>query len=591
LVVAKFTTCQIIIFETRILLVSTEYTTAVVSMLITLVLTLVSTISRIYSGDVEAPVCPQLSQSNWPIAHSNTWNSDVSGQQGPGLKDRNVQLILNGGSVSDIAQILLAADSITLTQSNVKGYSWGSGVSGIFQIYVNATDAVVVNTLFRDVGLDSYHGGYSLLTKDGTYYVATKTSIKAYNNEVPLDFTTPIKEVNEYFVTGLADGEHIVGLTISFEADDAYLIYATTLGKVGAASLDFKRTSNTVQVTGNDEVAAPSHFISNSIAFDGDNGGIYVCTSKSMVKLNWNGAKKIITNSWRTDYGDGADDWHWGRLGPGCGTSPTIMGPSGKPEYVVITDGENPMNIRFYNVRSGKEVGKHTVSFGGATGGNSTTDQSITVYGYKAVVVNNYIQSKVTPFCSEYFAKLPGVTDALVHECPYIFGSYVNGIEQFELNPVTGSVRSVWSNADVSCTSVIPVLSASNDVFYCIGKRSREIEKLRDVFTVEAVDWHTGRSLYHVKLSSSLLYNGLYAGTIIGTEHDIVMGSLAGVIRLSPGNDSMEGVSRKGMSRIIEDASGISPVWKIFELMGAWNELGHVPTADEVEALGLDIRF
>jgi len=25
--------------------------------------------------------------------------------------------------------------------------------------------------------------------------------------------------------------------------------------------------------------------------------------------------------------------------------------------------------------------------------------------------------------------------------------------------------------------------------------------------------------------------------------------------------------------------------------MGAWNELGHIPTADEVEALGLDIRF
>lgn len=179
--------------------------------------------------------------------------------------------------------------------------------------------------------------------------------------------------MNEFFVSGLVDGEHIVGLTISFEDIDAYLIYATTLGKVGAVSLDFKRTSNIVQIEGNDEVATPSHFISNSIAFDGDNGGIYACTSKSMIKLNWNGVKKTISNSWRTDYGDGADDWHWGRLGPGCGTSPTIMGPSGKPEYVVITDGENPMNIRFYNVHSGKEVGKHTVSFGGATGGNSTT--------------------------------------------------------------------------------------------------------------------------------------------------------------------------------------------------------------------------
>ena len=576
---------------------------------VTLVFILIAIISNAFGGKIEAPMSPLLSQSNWPIAHSSTWNSDVSGQQGPGPKDRSIQLVLNGESVSDISQILLAADSITLTQSSVDGYSWGSGVSGIYQIYVNVTDAVVVNTLFRDVNFE-YHGSYSLLTKDGTYYAAAKTSLQAYNNEVPFDFTTPIKKVNEFFVTGLVEGEHIVGLTISFEDNDAYLIYATTLGKVGAVSLDFKRTSNTVQITGNDEVTIPSHFISNSIAFDGDNGGIYACTSKSMIKLNWNGVKKTISNSWRTDYGDGADDWHWGRLGPGCGTSPTIMGPSGKPEYVVITDGENPMNIRFYNVHSGKEIGKHTVSFGGATGGNSTTgesmmllflfaarilqiiynhvllltliDQSITVYGYKAVVVNNYVQSQVTPFCSEYFAKLPGVTDALIHECPYIFGSYVNGIEQFELNPLTGAVRSVWSNANVSCTSVVPVLSAANEVFYCIGKRSREVEKLRDVFTVEAIDWRTGRSLYHVKLSPSLLYNGLYAGTIIGTEHDLVMGSLAGVIRLTPGSDD---------SAIIEDASAISPVWKLFELMGAWNEVGHVPTTEEIEALGLNIRF
>jgi len=576
---------------------------------VTLVFILIAILSNAFGGKIEAPMSPLLSQSNWPIAHSSTWNSDVSGQQGPGPKDRNIQLVLNGESVSDISQILLAADSITLTQSSVDGYSWGSGVSGIYQIYVNVTDAVVVNTLFRDVNFE-YHGSYSLLTKDGTYYAAAKTSLQAYNNEVPFDFTTPIKKVNEFFVTGLVDGEHIVGLTISFEDNDAYLIYATTLGKVGAVSLDFKRTSNTVQITGNDEVTIPSHFISNSIAFDGDNGGIYACTSKSMIKLNWNGVKKTISNSWRTDYGDGADDWHWGRLGPGCGTSPTIMGPSGKPEYVVITDGENPMNIRFYNVHSGKEVGKHTVSFGGATGGNSTTgesmmllflfaapileiiynhvslltliDQSITVYGYKAVVVNNYVQSQVTPFCSEYFAKLPGVTDALIHECPYIFGSYVNGIEQFELNPLTGAVRSVWSNANVSCTSVVPVLSAANEVFYCIGKRSRKVEKLRDVFTIEAIDWRTGRSLYHVKLSPSLLYNGLYAGTIIGTEHDLVMGSLAGVIRLTPGSDD---------SAIIEDASAISPVWKLFELMGAWNEVGHVPTTEEIEALGLNIRF
>ena len=63
----------------------------------------------------------------------------------------------------------------------------------------------------------------------------------------------------------------------------------------------------------------------------------------------------------------------WGRLGPGCGTSPTVVGPSGVAEYVVITDGESPMNILYYDVKTGDLAGKQKVTFGGATNGDSTT--------------------------------------------------------------------------------------------------------------------------------------------------------------------------------------------------------------------------
>jgi hypothetical protein len=71
-------------------------------------------------------------------------------------------------------------------------------------------------------------------------------------------------------------------------------------------------------------------------------------------------------------------------------------------------------------------------------------DQSIVVQGYRAVVVNNYVESAVTPFCAEYFAN-SSASDALKHECPYLFGSYVNGIEQFEIDPATGTcTRSVF---------------------------------------------------------------------------------------------------------------------------------------------------
>ena len=138
------------------------------------------------------------------------------------------------------------------------------------------------------------------------------------------------------------------------------------------------------------------------------------------------------------------------------------------------------------------------------------------VLGYKAVVVNNYVAGEVTSFCSEWFAN-SDASDALKHECPYLFGAFVPGIEQFELNPSTGEVTSLWSNVEVSCTSTVPIVAASNEVLYCLGKRNQPLSS-RSTYTIEAVDWNTGRSLYYVDIGPTMLSNGLYAGTIVGTK-------------------------------------------------------------------------
>ena len=148
------------------------------------------------------------------------------------------------------------------------------------------------------------------------------------------------------------------------------------IGKVGSVAVDFSRPgANMYQIDGIDEVALPDHFVSNSIAFDGKSNGIYVCTAKSITRLTWDLSTLTIKSDWRSDYGSGSDPWFYGRLGPGSGTSPSIMGPEGLPEYVVITDGESPMNIRFYDAKTGMLRGKHVVEFGGVSNGNSTTGE------------------------------------------------------------------------------------------------------------------------------------------------------------------------------------------------------------------------
>ena len=166
-----------------------------------------------------------------PIAHGSTWNSDTSGLSGPTKDADAVQLVVNGDNIRDISDLLLSADSITIAQSSVDGYMWASGVSGVYQLMVNGSNAQVINTLFRDVNFE-YHGAYSLITEDGTYISAARTSLQAYHNEVPFDFTTPIVKTREYFVDGLVDGEHIVGLTMTHdEASNVFLVYATTKGE------------------------------------------------------------------------------------------------------------------------------------------------------------------------------------------------------------------------------------------------------------------------------------------------------------------------------------------------------------------------
>ena len=78
---------------------------------------------------------PALANSNWPIAHANTWNSDSTSSLGPeNGKNAVSQFIINGNSVKDIKSILETADPITLVQSSVVGYSWGSSVSSVFQM-------------------------------------------------------------------------------------------------------------------------------------------------------------------------------------------------------------------------------------------------------------------------------------------------------------------------------------------------------------------------------------------------------------------------------------------------------------------------
>merc|ERR1711879_20772 len=112
-------------------------------------------------------------------------------------------------------------------------------------------------------------------------------------------------------------------------------------------------------------------------------------------------------------------------------------------------------------------------------------------------------------------------------------------------------------NPSVSCASSVPVVSTSKKTpyAYCIGKRGPPAypagllcipehlpELMKDIihwvvapntsicgtWTVEALNWETGVSEFHVDLGSSMFFNPLFAATEIGAGGSMVAGAFGG---------------------------------------------------------------
>lgn len=97
---------------------------------------------------------------------------------------------------------------------------------------------------------------------------------------------------------------------------------------------------------------------------------------------------------------------------------------NGEAEFVVITDGSELMNLMYFDAGTGKLLSQKPVTFGGMT--STQSEQSVTINGYKAVVVNNWFDdSEVHKICylvkaaTHYFNL---TSDKLAQGCPFLLG-------------------------------------------------------------------------------------------------------------------------------------------------------------------------
>jgi hypothetical protein len=495
-----------------------------------------------------------FSNGSWPVTHHDSWNSDTSPFPGP-RSDTTIRVERTLLLPRDLHPFTLA-DPISLVTSSSDSIIWASSINSVIALQRSMDGSLTLKAArFRDFNFE-FHGAYALAHRNGLYYTTSDSSVQAYSYNSTAEV---IVMEREYSLLNMRDGEHIVGLS-ALPTDNSELVYCTSYGLVGIIkpSLSAKTDPVSTQLPGLEVAALPSKLVSNSFAVDHE-CGIYVVTSIAMSKVIYNESTQTLDLLWTTPYSDGQDPWLMGRLGPGSGSSPTLMAATDNhdemPDYVIITDGRtSPMRILAFSAESGELVATESVDFGDPQGLGAavTSEQSIVVRGSRALVVNNYVVDQIGVFCGEVFPKLP-INDVLVHSCPMMFGKHAFGVQQFKLLSDSTSVSwsKQWSNSEVSCTSSIPGLSTRAPMsLFCLGHRSED-------FTLESVDWDSGKSLWHKALGHSLAWNSQYAGTEIGTYDDVIMGTLTGILRVTTkeAKDSLKNMAADGhlVSEVVAD--------------------------------------
>ncbi len=251
-------------------------------------------------------------------------------------------------------------------------------------------------------------------------------------------------------------------------------------------------------------------------------GGIYVVTSKSMARVQWTGKKLSLAEqdgAWRSDYETGPDKPAPGRLGTGSGSTPTVMGIKGEDRFIVISDGQTLMHIVLFwsgaipadweglgGGISRRIAAQVPITFGRPETTTSISEQSVLVHAHRAVVVNN----DYGPNAGSGYR-------------PVLKGALSYGVEQFVWDPASRTLRSSWANPDVPCPNGIPGMSAYSKMMYCVGRRA-------EFWTVEALDWETGKLVFSHPIGEGLSYNSVYAATEIGPERNIITGAAGGFV-------------------------------------------------------------
>ena len=518
---------------------------------------LLSLLPSILAAASLPPANAYLADSNYAMAHGDPAQQDALPQSGPIDRSRplgqsEIQYTHTGPAFFGILTSGEYADG--------KRVFWGNGLDRIVKLDYDS-QAIVSEYFFPDSEIyteqraeesirafDANNDGlfalvhgfreaqklrnlsklYTLLDRDHVYYIGSKTGlITAYGDADPNNSRSPIVKLREFQLPENVTGP-VMGLSMTY---DGWLIVATEHGYMAAVSRDFTK-HHVIRLNyaegAENKATKPTGYgwIRNAFAID-KRGGIYIASQDHMHKVVWTGQKlssQETDGAWTASY---LNEW-----GHGTGATPSLMGFDDEDQFVVITDGQQQMNVVLFwrneipNGWQGLEgapntriAGQSKVTMGDPMLTSIQSEQSVVVAGYGALVVNNRPRNIPWYLPERAVGLLAGYLGSNTKHQPY-------GVQKFEWNPISQRLEESWINGEVSSPSCVPIVGIGSDTTYLIGARDNQ-------WTLEALDWTTGENRFHYRIGGQR-YNVMYSGTLIDMDGRIHYGTPWGRVRLTP---------------------------------------------------------
>ena len=407
-------------------------------------------------------------------------------------------------------------------------------------------------------------GAYTAIDSDNRFIVGRTRFVSFFTDSGVGDRSSPIALEKRIFMPDdvfCNEDDVIAGMSLTY---DGHLAFATELGNlfVIPADPDPGQLGDIPVVSTNpacptDSPEAPE-IVSNSLAIDED-GGIYLLTSAAMYRFDRDGT--LLTLAWRSEYEVADDVPSPIRLGPGSGSTPSLMGTrADEDRFVVITDGQALMHLVLFwrdevpgdwePIAAGKDpriACEIAVDFG--TGASEAiSEQSVAVRGYSALVVNDLLTdpSINEPSSLPFAAVAQNLVSALEGGIP---GKAPFGVERIDWDPATRTCSTKWANAGISIPNGIPAISETAELVYGTGQRDGQwgLEGL-SLETGASVLWApagsgvcpgTGSSLAAalpgvaevLEVVPDSCENSVYAATTVAPDGMVYQGTLNGMTR------------------------------------------------------------